>query len=90
MATRNKVKVCWLGKRHKKKYVCFIPFTIDGMGTTIPQALQNLEKETIKIIEVLQKSKSKIRCSITVPMVRRAIYKHSWWKHEKSQSGKAG
>jgi len=86
--TKSKVKICWLGRRHRHKYVCFIPFTIDGMGRTIPQALENLEKETVKIIRSLKSSKHKIKCNLTERMVRSAIRQKSWWNHPKCKNGK--
>lgn len=85
---KTKIKICWLGRKHRHKYVCFIPFTIDGMGKTIPQALENLEKETVKIIRSLKSSNQKIKCNFTEKMVRSAIRKKSWWNLPKSKNGK--
>ena len=84
---KSKVHICWLGKRYKKKFVCFIPFTIDGMGNTISSALLNLEKESVKIIRAMKKSN--IKCHVSTKMIQKAVKKECWWKSKKSLKGKA-
>jgi hypothetical protein len=88
METKERVKICWLGRKYKKKYVCFIPITIDGMGRTVHRSLENLEKEAVQIVRAIRSAKPKIKCNLTELTVRRAIHKQSWWKHERCRNGK--
>lgn len=78
----NKVKICWLGKKHKGKYVCFIPLTIDGTGKTVDKALVNLEREAVKIIKSIHRAK--IKCNFTEDMVHNAVKQSAWWNKESS------
>jgi len=89
MVTKERIKICWLGRKYKKNYVCFIPMTIDGMGKTVHRSLENLEKEAVQIVKAIRSAKPKIKCNLTELMVRRAIRKQSWWKHERCINGKA-
>jgi hypothetical protein len=87
MVQKNPVNICWLGKKHKENFICFIPFTIDGVGKTVHKSLENLELEVSKIIIALRKSK--IKCNFSIKSVKKAIHNSSWWKHEKTLCGKA-
>ncbi len=89
MADNSRVKICWLGKKHQRKYVCFIPLTIDGMGKTVHKALENLEEEALKIVQAIQTARPKIKCNMTEVMIRRAIRRDSWWKQSRCKNGKA-
>ena len=85
----DKINICWLNKKYKKKFVCFIPLTIDGVGVTADKALKNLEQESAKIIRAL--GKSRVKCMITVDMVEEAVKKATWWYSDgKSKSWKKG
>ena len=88
MATAERIKICWLGKKYKAKYVCFIPLTIDGIGNTVHRALENLEKEAVQIVRAIRSAKPKIKCNLTELTVRRAIHKQSWWKQKRCINGK--
>ena len=81
----TKVNICWLGRKHDGKFVCFIPFTIDGVGKTVDKALINLEQESIKIIKAL-KHKS-VKCNFTVNMIKKFVNREMWWKKKKTLRG---
>jgi hypothetical protein len=65
------VKICWLGKKHKGQFVCFIPLTIDGVGETSNKALRNLENESTKIVKAIRRAG--IECHITEDMIHEAV-----------------
>jgi hypothetical protein len=82
----NRIKICWLGRKYKKNYVCFIPFTIDGIGTSPDKALGNLEIEILKIIKALKKAK--VKCNFSAIMVRKAIKREAKWRSSACKRGK--
>jgi len=81
----SKVKICWLGKKHDGKYVCFIPLTIDGIGKTVDKALVNLEHEATRIIRAIHNAK--IKCNFTENMIHNAVKESSWWNKDSSTKG---
>jgi hypothetical protein len=83
---KNPVNICWLGEKYKGNFVCFIPFTIDGVGRNARESLENLEAEVVKIARALRQSK--IKCNFSVKMVRAAIYESAWYKHHPTTNGK--
>ena len=76
----DKIKICWLGKKHKGNFVCFIPLTIDGTGKTANDALKNLEEEASKIIGAIKTAG--IKCNFSLGELKSTIEKHLWWRKQ--------
>ena len=76
----EKIKICWLGKRYKGNFVCFIPLTIDGVGKTADDALKNLEREAVKIIRAIKTAG--IKCNFCLDELKDMIEKQLWWKKQ--------
>ena len=79
----EKIKICWLGKKYKRNFVCFIPLTIDGVGKTADAALRNLEEEANKIIGAIKRAG--IECNFSIQALKESIKEQRWWRNQEKQ-----